>query len=92
MDLEMKPEEAAFRDEVKAFLDENLTDDLKAHARLTSGILTDHPLRVEWLRILNARGWAAPSWPKQYGGTGWTVMPRVRRLSVPWDFRWWDQH
>ena len=48
MDLEMKPEEAAFRDEVKAFLDENLTDDLKAHARLTSGILTDHPLRVPW--------------------------------------------
>ena len=76
MDLEMKPEEAAFRDEVKAFLDENLTDDLKAHARLTSGILTDHPLRVEWLRILNARGWAAPSWPKQYGGTGWTVMQK----------------
>lgn len=76
MDLEMKPEEAAFRDEVKAFLDENLTEDLKAHARLTSGILTDHPLRVEWLRILNARGWAAPSWPKQYGGTGWSVMQK----------------
>ncbi len=76
MDLAMKPEEAAFRDEVRAFLDEKLTDQLKAHARLTSGILTDHPLRVEWLKTLNAQGWAAPSWPKEFGGTGWTVMQK----------------
>lgn len=76
MDLAMKPEEAAFRDEVVAFLNDNLTEDLKAHARLTSGILTDHPLRKAWLEILNARGWAAPSWPKEYGGTGWSVMQK----------------
>jgi len=76
VDLEMKPEEAAFRDEVRSFLADNLTEDLKAHARLTSGILVDHPLRKEWLQILNARGWAAPSWPAEFGGTGWTVMQK----------------
>ncbi len=59
MDLAMKPEDVAFRDEVRAFLKENLTDDLKAHARLTPGILADQDLRVEWLKRLNKRGWAS---------------------------------
>jgi alkylation response protein AidB-like acyl-CoA dehydrogenase len=76
MDLAMRPEDVAFRDEVRAFLDANLTDDLKAQARLTPGILAEHELRLEWLRRLNARGWAAPAWPRQYGGTGWNVMQR----------------
>ncbi len=55
MDLAMRPEDVAFRDEVRAFLDENLTDELKAHARLTPGILADHDLRVEWLKRLHKR-------------------------------------
>ena len=76
MDLAMRPEDVAFRDEVRAFLNENLTEDLKAHARLTPGILADHDLRLEWLKRLHKRGWSAPSWPKQYGGPGWNVMQR----------------
>ncbi|MDO8290159.1 MAG: acyl-CoA dehydrogenase family protein [Parvibaculum sp.] len=76
MDLAMRAEDVAFRDEVRAFLKDNLSEDLKAHARLTPGILSDQDLRVEWLKRLNARGWAAPSWPKQFGGPGWTVMQR----------------
>ncbi len=81
MDLAMRPEDVAFRDEVRAFLDENLTDDLKAHARLTPGILADQDLRVEWLKRLYRRGWAAPSWPKEYGGPGWNVMQRFLYAS-----------
>jgi alkylation response protein AidB-like acyl-CoA dehydrogenase len=76
MDLAMRSEDVAFRDEVRAFLNDNLSDELKAHARLTPGILSDQDLRVEWLRRLNARGWAAPSWPKEFGGAGWNVMQR----------------
>jgi len=76
MDLAMRSEDVAFRDEVRAFLKENLTDDLKAHARLTPGILADQDLRVEWLKRLHKRGWAAPSWPKEYGGAGFNVMQR----------------
>ena len=59
MDLAMRDEDARFRDEVRAFLDENLTDELKAQAKLTPGILPEQSLRAEWLAILNARGWAA---------------------------------
>jgi alkylation response protein AidB-like acyl-CoA dehydrogenase len=76
MDLAMRPEDVAFRDEVRAFLDAELTDDLKARAKLTPGILAEQDLRVEWLKRLYKRGWAAPSWPKEYGGPGWNVMQR----------------
>jgi len=76
MDLAMREEDIAFRDEVRAFLAENLTEDLKARARLTPGILAEQSLRVEWLQILNKKGWSAPSWPKQFGGPGWNVMQR----------------
>jgi alkylation response protein AidB-like acyl-CoA dehydrogenase len=30
----------------------------------------------EWQRILNARGWGAPNWPREYGGTGWDLRQR----------------
>jgi alkylation response protein AidB-like acyl-CoA dehydrogenase len=30
----------------------------------------------EWQRILNARGWGAPNWTREYGGTGWDLRQR----------------
>src|SRR3546814_6696706 len=32
---------------------------------------------VRWQRILNARGWATPNWPVDYGGQRWTPAQRV---------------
>src|SRR5690606_35584150 len=32
---------------------------------------------VRWFRILAAKGWIAPAWPKEAGGTGWTMMQRL---------------
>ena len=31
---------------------------------------------LTWQRILHARGWGAPNWPKEHGGTGWDLMQR----------------
>lgn len=31
---------------------------------------------MAWQKILHARGWAAPDWPVEYGGTDWTVVQR----------------
>ena len=28
---------------------------------------------VDWWRILNKKGWGVSHWPKEYGGTGWTL-------------------
>jgi acyl-CoA dehydrogenase len=76
MDLELTADERAFRDEVRAFLDDNLTDDLRAAGRLATSVFSDPKHSLPWQRSLNARGWAAPSWPKEYGGPGWGVMQR----------------
>lgn len=29
---------------------------------------------VGWQRILNAKGWAVPHWPVEWGGTGWSAV------------------
>jgi alkylation response protein AidB-like acyl-CoA dehydrogenase len=29
---------------------------------------------LRWQRILHAKGWGAPSWPTQFGGTGWSSI------------------
>ena len=73
MSLVLPPEAAAFRDEVRAFLDDRLTDDLRRAGRFCSGIYCDRPVAQRWLSILNDRGWAVPNWPREYGGTGWSV-------------------
>ena len=69
MDLRFNPEERAFREEVRTFFRENLPEDIRA--KMVDG---RHPSKddiVTWQRILNARGWATPNWPIEWGGTGW---------------------
>jgi alkylation response protein AidB-like acyl-CoA dehydrogenase len=66
--------DAVFRDEVRSFLAEALTDELRAAGRRCSGIFTDYPLGIRWHRILAERGWSVPQWPVAHGGTGWSPM------------------
>ena len=74
MDLSYTPEENAFRDTVRAFLDSHLPADLqrkvRGHLRLTKD---DY---VRWHKIVAQQGWAAPNWPLEHGGTGWTAVQR----------------
>jgi acyl-CoA dehydrogenase len=66
--------DAAFRDEVRRFLAEALTDELRAAGRRCSGIFTDYPEGIRWHRILAQRGWSVPHWPLEHGGTGWSPI------------------
>jgi alkylation response protein AidB-like acyl-CoA dehydrogenase len=74
MDLTIPPEAEALRQEMRAFLRDNLPPDL-AQATLYGRKLSkdDHQ---RWQRILEKKGWLAPSWPTQYGGTGWGPLER----------------
>ncbi len=72
MDMNFSPEDIAFREDVRAFLAEKLPDRLKDGARRTPGVFVEPDIGMEWHRILNERGWVAPHWPKEDGGTGWT--------------------
>jgi alkylation response protein AidB-like acyl-CoA dehydrogenase len=74
MDLNYSQEELSFRDEVRGWLEANLPQDLRQkmseYAHLSKEDL------VRWHKILAKKGWVAPSWPKEWGGTGWNVVQR----------------
>ncbi len=76
MNLDLAPEEAAFRDEVRTFLEENLPPLLRESGQLTVSAFTDKDFNLPWHKILYRKGWVAPTWPVEYGGTGWTEMQR----------------
>ena len=73
MDLQWSEADRAFRDEVRSFLDEKLTPELRIAGRLMTSVYADHEASMEWQRILHERGWAAPAWPVEYGGCDWSL-------------------
>jgi acyl-CoA dehydrogenase len=76
VNLDLGPEDLAFRDDVRAFLAKHLTPSLREVGRRATSVFTDKRHSLDWQRILNARGWAAPAWPVEHGGPGWTEMQR----------------
>ncbi|WP_324261764.1 acyl-CoA dehydrogenase family protein [Altererythrobacter sp. H2] len=72
MDMEFSAEDLAFREEVRAFLADNLPERLKEGARRTPGVFVEPDIGMEWHRILYRKGWVAYHWPKEDGGTGWS--------------------
>ena len=74
MQWTLSPEDQAFRDEVRRFLDAELTDALREAGRRCAGIYADYDVGMPWHRILAKKGWSVPNWPVEHGGTGWTPM------------------
>ncbi|MEP5765695.1 MAG: acyl-CoA dehydrogenase family protein [Halieaceae bacterium] len=72
MDLEFTEEEQAFQLEVRSFLQENFPDHIREATARTTTVFVDAGPALEWQKILVDKGWAVPSWPKEWGGTGWT--------------------
>ncbi|EED35347.1 acyl-CoA dehydrogenase domain protein [Luminiphilus syltensis NOR5-1B] len=67
---------AAFRLEVRQFLEASLTPELRRAGKLTTSVFSDFESSMAWQRILHAKGWAAPDWPEEYGGPGWDIHQR----------------
>jgi alkylation response protein AidB-like acyl-CoA dehydrogenase len=74
MDLRFTDAEIAFRQEVRDFIAKELP--AATRERMVAGRSPTKDQVVEWQRKLNARGWAAPEWPKEAGGPGWTLAQR----------------
>lgn len=70
MNAEFTAEELAFREEVRAFLEAEFPKDIKH--KVDNGIKLEKEDYVRWQKILYRKGWAAPNWPEEYGGTGWS--------------------
>jgi alkylation response protein AidB-like acyl-CoA dehydrogenase len=72
----LSPADRAFREEVRSFLDEKFTPELRAWSAKQSGTFAAPELARQWHTILFNRGWIAPVWPVEYGGPGWTPVQR----------------
>jgi acyl-CoA dehydrogenase len=76
--LDANPHSAdAFLAEVDRFLARALTPDLREAGRNTIGTYSDIRACRIWHRRLFERGWIAPAWPIEHGGTGWTPVQRM---------------
>lgn len=72
MNLDFSPAELAFREEVRAFIRAKLPADIAQKVLHLKDLEREDFVR--WVRILHERGWSAPNWPKQFGGTGWSAI------------------
>ena len=81
MDFAFSPEEDAFRDELRAFLDDALPDWWR-------GMFVDDdramPLTREICRKLADRGWLTLSWPPEFGGSGASVWMQTVVREEMW--------
>jgi alkylation response protein AidB-like acyl-CoA dehydrogenase len=69
-------EHERFRNEVRAFFDTALTSELRTARRYMTSVYCDYDTGMKWQRILLDKGWLVPSWPVEYGGTGWSLTQR----------------
>ena len=76
MEIELSTEDLAFRDQVRAFLDKALTDDIREGARLTPGVRTKPEIAKRWTKKLAAKGWLCHNWPAEFGGPGWNTVQK----------------
>jgi len=75
MDLNYTPEQDAFRDEVRQFLDQKLPDDIRT--RVKQRLRPTKAMTERWQKILHDQGWGASNWPREYGGTGWNAIEQL---------------
>jgi alkylation response protein AidB-like acyl-CoA dehydrogenase len=68
VDLRDTPDEAAFRAELRSWLEENLPEKLRGHRGGSARF--DEPEMRDWSRALYDAGYAGLTWPKEYGGGG----------------------
>ncbi len=75
MQLQELPEDQAFRAEVREFVAIHLPADIRG--RVLNFQRVGREDYVRWQKILHARGWGAPGWPKEHGGAGWNATQRT---------------
>lgn len=74
MKLAFSSEDEAFRAEVRAFLSAELPPELAR--REAMGFHNKRASVHPWQQTLYAKGWAAPNWPCEFGGAGWSPIQR----------------
>ena len=76
MEMNLSAEDEAFRHEIRSFIEDKLSPAMREASNLTSGVFAEFDIGQRWHKALYEKGWIAPSWPKEHGGTAWTPMQR----------------
>ncbi|NDZ12620.1 pimeloyl-CoA dehydrogenase large subunit [Variovorax sp. WS11] len=74
MDLSFTPEEQKFREEIRAWVKDNLPQDISHKVHNALELTRDDMQR--WARILGKKGWLGYGWPVEFGGPGWTAVQK----------------
>ncbi len=90
MNLDFDAADLAFRDEVREFFAGSVPEEWKTRVR--AGLRLSPEDLIAWQKRLAARGWGAPTWPVEHGGTGWTptqlyiFWSEAARVDAPMQF------
>lgn len=74
MNVSFSEEEIAFRAEVRQFFDTEFPQDILQKCNDAIALSRDDVVR--WHKAMYVKGWAAPNWPVEFGGTGWSPVQK----------------
>ena len=74
MNVSFTTDELAFRNEVRAFFRDEFPRDILDMQDQAIRLTRDDVVR--WHKCMYDKGWAAPNWPQEYGGTGWSPVQK----------------
>ncbi|WP_156689077.1 acyl-CoA dehydrogenase family protein [Mycobacterium sp. Marseille-P9652] len=77
MDFSYPAEVEQFRADLRTWLSDNLTEELVAARRSPGRDDATFELLRAWNRTIADAGWAAVSWPREYGGRGATLLEQL---------------
>ena len=72
MDMNFRPEDEAFRSEVRQFITDAYDEEMRRAGAASHNGYLPKDLQVRWQKRLYEKGWVVPNWPVDMGGTGWT--------------------
>jgi alkylation response protein AidB-like acyl-CoA dehydrogenase len=87
MNVNFSPADVEFRSEVRNYFENEFPQDILEKQRKAIPLTRDDMVR--WHKHIYEKGWAAPNWPEEYGGTGWTSVQKYifadeqARVSAP---------
>jgi alkylation response protein AidB-like acyl-CoA dehydrogenase len=74
MDVNFSNDELEFRQEVRQFFATEFPQDVLE--KQAKAIPLEREDVVKWHKAMYAKGWAAPNWPVELGGTGWSPVQK----------------
>lgn len=76
MDLSFTDSDLAFQKEVRDWIAENYSDELRQRNALSKNGYLDKDGMLEWQRRLDDKGWFVSNWPEEFGGPGLSAGQR----------------